>query len=138
MTPPKNLEECFIRLKEVLYLEEIEILRQNLNAPIELHHSLGRWIRNNWGLWSDSELKEYFKNLGLSHPDDMSGLILKSFYRHLNNLPLEIEAQVQSYKDYWDKINSLEENFYLLVGSDGEISVLNKQEAEDFKSGKEI
>ena len=44
-----------------------------------LHHSLGMYLRNEYGLWSgDSELYRYLYDLGLRHPDDMSSVILES------------------------------------------------------------
>lgn len=66
------------------------------------HFGLGRWIRNNWGLWKgDSKLCEWFKRQGIHHPDDMSGIILASYYRHKNDIPIKLEEQIQHYKDYW-------------------------------------
>ncbi len=53
-----------------------------------LHFELGMWIRNNWGLWRNSELKNYFVDKGIVHPDNMSGIILTSYHRHLNNKPI--------------------------------------------------
>jgi len=68
------------------------------------HNSLGRWLRNNWGLWKrEGPLYEWFVCLGLHHPDDMSGLILTSFWRHLNGKPLDIDSQVASYQKYWER-----------------------------------
>jgi hypothetical protein len=46
---------------------------------------LGRWMRNNWGLWRKSLLSQYFKDIGISDPDEMSSEILKAFYKSFNN-----------------------------------------------------
>lgn len=103
---PSNLEECFQELHKKSFdmdLEEIKSLPEE--EMIRLHHTLGRWIRNNWGLWIGSPLKDYFISLGLSHPDDMSGVILTSFYRHLKGLPLDVEGQIKEYLEYWKKQN---------------------------------
>ena len=69
------------------------------------HHGLGRYLRNTLGLWNEkSDIKKYFNDeLGILHPDDMSGIILVSFHRHINDKPLELEKQAQFYKDYWKK-----------------------------------
>ena len=40
-------------------------------------------------------------NLGLSHADDMSGVILQSFHRYLNEKPLNVEGQIKDYQDFW-------------------------------------
>ncbi len=72
---------------------------------------LGMWMGSNWGLlWSKSKLTKYFNTLGIYHPFDMFSIILNSFWRHLNNQPIELENQVQYYKDYWEKQKNKKEN----------------------------
>jgi len=68
---------------------------------ITYHLGLGMWLRNNWCLWHGSELQTYFIELGLVHPDDMSGIILDSFWRSLNNKPLDLEGQIAHYTTHW-------------------------------------
>ncbi len=102
---PTNLSECFEQLNKILSeapdgdwfkeAEEDEAIEQS-------HHGLGTWIRNNWGLWEDSgDLHKYFHRLGLNHPDDMSGVILKSYHRHLNDKDLELDGQIKYYAEFW-------------------------------------
>jgi hypothetical protein len=101
---PENLEDCFGELGKMLQPELIEEMKSGTEDDmITYHHGLGTWLRNNWGLWSGSRLAKYFNGLGIKHPDDMSGVILDSFWRHLNNKPIELEGQVKYYKDYWEK-----------------------------------
>jgi hypothetical protein len=66
--------------------------------------SLGLWIRNNWGLWSGSRLQAYFRNLGINHPDSMSGVILVSYHRYLNKLDIQLDAQLAELKDNKNRI----------------------------------
>lgn len=100
---PKNLEECFDVLKSKLKQEEIAFIKANADNVVSLHHSLGQKLRNDWGLWGDSDLNRYFGNLGICHPDDISSIILHSFHRHLNDKPLELEQLIEKYQDYWKK-----------------------------------
>ena len=51
---------------------------------IQYHMGLGMWIRNNWGLWGGSRLQKYFSERGITHPDDMSGLLLNFYYDWLH------------------------------------------------------
>ena len=98
---PKNLEECFVELKKVLTPEQLtEFKLKKEEEIIEYHFSTGRWMRNFWGLWSRSRLKDYFNDLGVFHPDDISGIILTSFHRHLHNKDIKLEKQIQYYQDY--------------------------------------
>ncbi len=102
---PKNLDECFSELKKMLNRELIEEMRTGNEADMtQYHHGLGMWLRNNWGLWGGSRLKQYFNNLGVNHPDDMSGIILDSFWRNLNHKPVELESQIKYYQEYWKKV----------------------------------
>lgn len=102
---PVNLEDCFKVLKIELSPADInKIMSMKMEELCRLHHSLGRWIRNNWSLWADDGfLKDYFNGIGLHHADDMSGLIIESFWHHLRNEPLEIKKQVKEYQDFWAK-----------------------------------
>lgn len=50
-------------------------------------------MRKYWGMWKGSRLAEYFNRHDIRHPDDMSTIILTSFWRHLNNEPIEFEQQ---------------------------------------------
>jgi hypothetical protein len=84
-SPLKNLEEVFTYLNSVYDNTIKEFMAIEDNA-LSLHYSLGRWMRNNLGLWGDSELKQdLMRKSGLNHPDDLSNFILKSYSEHLRN-----------------------------------------------------
>ena len=44
-------------------------------------------------------------NLGIYHPDDMSGIILDSYHRYLTGKEIKLEEQIKFYQDYWKKAN---------------------------------
>ncbi|MBK9356443.1 MAG: hypothetical protein IPN08_03475 [Bacteroidales bacterium] len=103
---PKNLTECLIQLDSTLS----DSIKQNILTYSETEFvglsqlNLGMYLRNKWGLWWGSELSVYFNNLGINHPDDMSGIILTSYCRHLNGIPIDFIELVNSSR----KNNSLE------------------------------
>jgi len=105
---PNNLEECYVEL-DAMSPEDSDnwIKATEKDAMGMAHHGLGQWLRNNWGLWCGSTLKTYFEGLGLHHADDMSGVILTSYHRHKNGKDINLDEQVQHYKDFWAK-NKLE------------------------------
>lgn len=81
---PSSLEECFEALERMTSEEEQKaFLARGRDKVFMLHHSTGRWIRNNWGLWKGSALKTWFEEQGVEHADDMSGMILRGFWDHL-------------------------------------------------------
>lgn len=50
---------------------------------LSLHHSLGRHLRNEFGLWTkDTPLYEECKSLGLEHADDMSHRIILELHKY--------------------------------------------------------
>lgn len=107
---PTNLEECFVELKKNLPKDEFEKFKnmKEDEATAKAHLGLGMWIRNEWIRnrkgESEKPLKKYFNDMGVFHPDDMSGIILTSFHRHLNNKDIKLDEQVRYYKDYWEKL----------------------------------
>ncbi|MDD4954586.1 MAG: hypothetical protein PHP17_00905 [Candidatus Omnitrophica bacterium] len=102
---PENIEDCFKELRKILSPVMLEEMKQGKESDMaKYHRSLGMWMRNNWGLWSGSRLKDYFNGLGIQHPDDMSGIILTSLWRNLNNKPIELKQQIQYYQNYWKKV----------------------------------
>lgn len=100
---PKTLEETFPHLGRMFndtMLYNFMVLPEDVST-IRLHHGLGTFLRNHWGLWRNSELKQYFQSKEIYHPDDMSDIILKSYHRHLNNIPIDLEQQAAYYAHYW-------------------------------------
>lgn len=94
---PKTMEDAFLFLDENLSDDDKKYLI--LNGPLSVHHSLGRWIRNNWDLWNDDSelhstnpLKFSLLNQGLLHPDEMSNYIIEQYiqyikpYIHINDV----------------------------------------------------
>jgi hypothetical protein len=81
---PKTIEEAVDRI--LLELPEVdkEIIK---NTPTELelykyHDSLGRWVRNNFGLYQGNN--DLLQFLGLKrHPDDVSMGIIKALWNRL-------------------------------------------------------
>jgi hypothetical protein len=99
---PKNLDDCFAQLKRILSKEQVEDMKTGSEEDmIDYHFGLGTWLRNNWGLWGGSRLSRWFNEKGIKHPDDMSGIILDSFRRHLNGKPIKLDEQIKHYQDFW-------------------------------------
>jgi len=100
---PTNLEEAVIQLTKILpdTTQQKILLMTEQEFLGGSHFGLGMWIRNNWGLWRGGELAKEFKAKGIFHPDDMSGIILTSYYRQLHNQDWELDKQIKFYQDYW-------------------------------------
>ena len=98
---PKDLEDCMVELGKVLPSKIIRKIKEGKELDvIQFHENLGRWMRNYWGLWQGSRLKDYFQSTGVHHPDDMSSIILVSFHRHLHDKEIGLSRQVKIYKKF--------------------------------------
>jgi len=92
---PKDLEDTFAELDKLLTPNNRDEFRQSL--PIAYHMGLGTTLRNRWGLWKSSRLREYFLDLGVTHPDDMSSIILDGYYNYLNGNDIDLDGQLSRY-----------------------------------------
>jgi hypothetical protein len=99
---PEDLEDTFVELNRMLHPKLVERMQQGSEEDMsEYHMGLGMWIRNNWGLWGGSRLSRWFNERGICHPDDMSSIVLDSYWRRLHDQPLELEHQIKRYKKFW-------------------------------------
>jgi hypothetical protein len=99
---PKDLDDCLTQfdknwsdsMKTTFKMVPEDILTRKFAT-------LQEWITNNWGLWGESRLRQYFHRFGMYHPEDMASMILISYHRHLNGQEIRLADQIQFYRDYW-------------------------------------
>lgn len=101
---PETLDQAVKQL--IPYAADFKYLSEE-KAITELHHSIGRQLRNKWSLWTDkSPLSKQFIELGINHADDMSSIILMSLHRILNRKPVKLKEQIEYYKEYWKRTST--------------------------------
>ena len=77
---PNTVEEALVILDKIVSEEDKEYIKKR--GAISVHLTLGMWIRNNWGLWENSDFYKYLhEKTGLTHPDDMSNYIIEEFIK---------------------------------------------------------
>lgn len=103
---PKDLDDCHAQLRAMLPAKEIDRIMAMTNADqmIDYHWGFGVTLRNEWGLWAGSRLGAYFTDLGVPHPDDMSGIILRSFWYRLHDRPYPLEQSIRRYQAHWKAV----------------------------------
>ena len=84
---PKNLTECLQMLDKNLKTEDKDYIKTLTEDEffMESHFTIGMGIRNEWIRSGNPELVKFFLDQGVKHPDDMSAMILTSYYRYLTN-----------------------------------------------------
>ena len=102
---PKNLTECIQMLDHILKKEDKEKAKTLTEEEffMESHFSLGMGIRNEWIRSGNPELMKFFLDEGVKHPDDMSAMILTSYYRHLLGKEIDFEGQISAHKKELEK-----------------------------------
>lgn len=102
---PKDLAEAITVIDALATDEEREEFKKKTKfVALGFGFGSGMIFRNRFQLWDEnSNLHKYFKSLGIWHPDDMSGIIFESYHRYLNGKPIELDKQIQCYKDYWEQ-----------------------------------
>ena len=68
--------------------------REDETVPLTMHEGLGRWIRNNWGLYDHGKLYQQLSAMGFKNIDDMSNAILTAYWRRLHHRPLDLESLI--------------------------------------------
>lgn len=101
---PKNLEEG-INLLTTNENKEYARNKTEDDFVCGLHFNFGRALRNEWGLWSGSDLSRWFNERGIYHADDMSSIIITSTYRVFNNREIDLDKQIEKYRKYWNEVD---------------------------------
>ncbi len=85
------------------------------------HFGIGISIRNTYGLWGSkqSPLKQELQIAGVTHPDDMSSIIMETYIRAKKGIPFKlyrlIKLQQAFYesKDKQEPLKKLADEFYI-------------------------
>ena len=100
---PRNLEEAHQQLEVLLTKDELARIdaMKSEKEMIAFHLGIGMTIRNSWGLWGGSPLANNLWKLGFSHPDDMSAVILRTFWCKRHDRDFRLEERADYYQAYW-------------------------------------
>lgn len=103
---PKTIEECCAQFDKELSAASRERFKKSTEQEIGSYGG-GSFITDSmmadvYGKWSYTELSKYFEKRGISDQRDVTGMILNSYWRYLNNKPIELDDQISSHKAWWD------------------------------------
>lgn len=98
---PLTLEDCLNEMPQIMDAKTRQEFKEM--PEDELWHVTDTFIsmpiRNKFGLRQKTPLVDYFNKLGLKDGWSMSTLIVETYWRKLNNRPLEIEKLAAGLKD---------------------------------------
>ena len=105
---PKSLNKAVRYLIDNSSAEYLKAVRE-ASDPMDImpHHGYGQYLRNNWGLWRQSPLAQWFIKRGVNHPDDMFAIINDFFYARVRGeSEPNLENRVAAYVKYWDTLEN--------------------------------
>ena len=102
---PNTLPQAFAALDQQLGPAQKTAFKsaQELEAVTNMHMSLGLYIRNEWFRSGKSKLVVQLRGLGARSLDDVSSVVLTSYWRYINGRPLGVEAQCACYAAWWQE-----------------------------------
>lgn len=94
---PPPVAEAFRRLDAEITPDDRETLRTTPPGEmVRYHMTLGRYIRNEYGLWRGGPLADCFLARGVDHPDNMSGILLEAYGAYLRGETVDVDAMIRS------------------------------------------
>lgn len=115
---PQDLEDALNMLADSFGIESIALMHNMSQDEFgaAIHMGTGMSVRNNWNLWwfeghtyeewpkEKPALVDYFTKLGINHADDISGILMTSFYRRVTGKPIDVEGQLPTYFNHWKEL----------------------------------
>ena len=115
---PKDFNESLTQLNKVIPDSTKTRIKSMTESDFlaQTHFSTGMWIRNYWlynrylfGLIvTKSDLRKDLTTKGLYSNDDMSGVILRSFHRQLNDIDINVDQQIKDIHQWYVNMNNPE------------------------------
>ena len=100
---PETLDEAHLELERRLpkrVIAKIDAMKTE-DEMIDYHMGLGMWMRNTWGLWGNSPLATHMRSYGFTHADDMSGVILETFWCKRHGKGFRLKERADSFAAGW-------------------------------------
>jgi hypothetical protein len=108
---PHSLTEAFAALDRHLTSEDRQTFKTmpENQATTQAHMSIGMLIRNEWFRAGKSKLVGVLRDAGAQSMDDMSDMVLTSYWRHLNKKPINLKEQGACYAKWWAEQRRLQD-----------------------------
>lgn len=102
---PNDFTECLITLDSITNpaMREWIMCLPDEEFSKHVRLTLGMHLRNNWGLWKETELTKDLHSLGIIHPESMSAIILNSYQRRVKGENLELDKLIHSHQEAYRK-----------------------------------
>jgi len=102
---PMDINDCFKQLDKLMEepVKKRFMAFSDEEVDRKTHASLGKWIDHKWQITQGSRISNYFKRMGVPHPEYSIGIILTSYHRYLHMKELKLKEQVTFFKEKWNE-----------------------------------
>jgi hypothetical protein len=102
---PMDINDCFKQLDKLMEepVKKRFMAFSDEEVDSKTHASLGKWIDHKWQITQGSRISNYFKRMGVPHPEYTIGIILTSYHRYLHKKELKLKEQVTYFKEKWNE-----------------------------------
>lgn len=102
---PKTLEECFVAFDKALSPDKIEKFKQTKEDSLGRYGG-GSFITDSmmcevYDKWGRNDLAKWFRESRVTDPRDITDITLVSYWRHLHNMPLDVDKQIREHLAWW-------------------------------------
>ena len=109
---PNNLSEAVSILESKIddrtkkYIQDSKNVKdENKNIQKYLIVELPKFILNSWIYNKNCQLKKWFNQKGISHPDDMASIVIKSLISKVNEDSFDLKEEINRINILWNKKN---------------------------------
>jgi hypothetical protein len=102
---PRDLYDCFKELDKAMDAKAKETFMAFSDEEVDAktHGTLGLWLKTRWQMEEGSRIWEYFRKMGVPHPEYAVGIIIQTYHRKLNNRELGVKELVEKFKANWQE-----------------------------------
>jgi hypothetical protein len=94
---PESFSQALDALDAMSSEEDREAYRNDKVDMGLVHRQVGMRLRNDWGLWSGSKLRDYFSERGIAHADWISSAIFEAWIERLKTGSFDEDAIIAKY-----------------------------------------
>ena len=105
---PNTLDEAMQEIDHMIQNDlKIRMRSEHKACMGKYHFTLGRFFRNEWQLLGQkTPLYQQFKNNGIKKPDDISTIILMSYWSYIRGNKVELKREISWWKNYIKKVRA--------------------------------
>lgn len=96
---PMDMDEAMLELDKLSSPDSKSKIIAGEEAIVtkRLTNGLGKWMIVHWSFVEGSRLSHSIRQMGVTHPEDMSAFIIGSYYRYLKGDPLDLDSRAETF-----------------------------------------